>query len=140
MKRKTDDTAGEYNAADYAKYFIPQENGDVLVDTEIFEHRKKLGNKIWNLLRLFTGAGNNDDIKEFAQVPDDTYLARKQFDVVRDAMFDKLVKRDGAFCQICQTTFDLTVDHVIPLSRGGSNGIENMRILCRSHNSSKGAR
>lgn len=37
----------------------------------------------------------------------------------------------------CETT-DLTVDHVIPLAKGGSNDISNIQPLCPHHNFSKG--
>jgi len=40
----------------------------------------------------------------------------------------------------CEVVSDLTVDHIVPLSRGGSDDLENLRFLCRPHNSSKGAK
>jgi 5-methylcytosine-specific restriction endonuclease McrA len=42
-------------------------------------------------------------------------------------------------CLACGTTEDLSVDHVIPLSLGGSKRIENIQPLCRTCNSEKGA-
>jgi 5-methylcytosine-specific restriction endonuclease McrA len=44
----------------------------------------------------------------------------------------------GTHCQQCRTTYDLTRDHVIPLSRGGTNHPSNIRTLCRSCNAAKG--
>lgn len=40
----------------------------------------------------------------------------------------------------CEATEKLTLDHVLPLSMGGKHCNTNFQILCRSHNSSKGAR
>lgn len=36
----------------------------------------------------------------------------------------------------CKET-SLTVDHVVPLSKGGANTIDNIQPLCKGHNSSK---
>lgn len=42
------------------------------------------------------------------------------------------------YCSICKATKDLTVDHIIPLSKGGSTVGSNLQVLCRRCNSSKG--
>lgn len=48
--------------------------------------------------------------------------------------------RDGYRCADCGSTEDLTLDHIHPWSRGGSDTEDNLRVLCRSCNSRKGAR
>lgn len=131
--------AKKHNVKDYIKYFIPTNDG-VLVDASIFKHRKDLGEKFWDLLKLMSGVGVAEDIAEFENVVDDLYLARKEFDAIRDFLFNELVKRDGKFCKQCGSRHDLTVDHIVALSRGGTNDLNNLQILCRTDNSSKGAR
>lgn len=41
-------------------------------------------------------------------------------------------------CYNCGTKEDLSIDHIIPLSRGGRHSIGNLQTLCRTCNSSKG--
>lgn len=49
--------------------------------------------------------------------------------------------RDNYTCQYCGTqTRDLTLDHVIPKSRGGAHTWENLVSACRSCNHRKGGR
>lgn len=54
---------------------------------------------------------------------------------------ERLIKRDGAICQICRKPVkkgvDLTVDHKWPLSKGGSNRMYNLQILCKKCNEKK---
>jgi len=52
----------------------------------------------------------------------------------------KVFARDGYQCLHCGSRNDLTVDHIVPVSRGGSDFLSNLQTLCRPCNSRKGAR
>lgn len=49
-----------------------------------------------------------------------------------------IYKRDDHTCQYCGATKRLTIDHVIPKSRGGQDTWENMVVACSSCNAKKG--
>ena len=51
-----------------------------------------------------------------------------------------IYERDGYRCRYCGSTNDLTLDHIVPVSRRGDNSSSNLQTLCRSCNSRKGAR
>jgi hypothetical protein len=62
---------------------------------------------------------------------------------IRRAVF----KRDSGRCQfsnsegkLCGSPYQIEIDHILPLSRGGTNDIENLRCLCRAHNQWKADR
>ena len=48
--------------------------------------------------------------------------------------------RDGHACVYCGDTADLTIDHVLPRSRGGGSSWENLVSCCRPCNLEKGQR
>lgn len=53
--------------------------------------------------------------------------------------------RDGAFCYLCGEPFfgitrHVSVDHVVPRSRGGTDDWDNLRLACLRCNISKGAK
>lgn len=49
-----------------------------------------------------------------------------------------IFKRDGNRCQYCGTPDHLTLDHVIPKSRGGKTNWDNLATACKRCNSRKG--
>lgn len=55
----------------------------------------------------------------------------------------EVLKRDGFACGYCgrkPPEVVLHCDHVVPVSRGGSNDMDNLRTACRDCNLGKGAR
>lgn len=77
--------------------------------------------------------------------------ARKAGNTVGDSVtIEKLVSRDGAVCGLCRGGVDLTldhpnpmsksIDHIVPISRGGSHSMENCQLAHLSCNVRKGAR
>jgi 5-methylcytosine-specific restriction endonuclease McrA len=48
-----------------------------------------------------------------------------------------LRKKTGGKCALCPAKGRMTIDHIVPLARGGSNAIRNIQFLCKSCNSSK---
>lgn len=49
-----------------------------------------------------------------------------------------IFRRDEQKCQYCGTTKDLTLDHLIPRSKGGKSSWTNLVTACKKCNSKKG--
>ena len=51
-----------------------------------------------------------------------------------------VLERDGHACTYCGSDKQLEGDHIVPLSRGGSNAFVNLATACRPCNLSKGSK
>lgn len=65
---------------------------------------------------------------------------RETLGMTRQAVFSALQERDGGECAWCGSIDGLTIDHVVPFSAGGGDDFDNLRLLCRPCNTSKGDR
>lgn len=67
--------------------------------------------------------------------------ARKRGARVEAVDREAIVQRDGSTCYLCGNGLrpsQVTLDHVVALTRGGPHSQDNLRVACRSCNSSKG--
>lgn len=55
----------------------------------------------------------------------------------------QLIRRDGNVCQLCQESMinmsEVTLDHIIPLCKGGTDSIINLRLVHEACNRERGA-
>lgn len=65
---------------------------------------------------------------------------RPRREAIPRAVQREVWQRDGGKCVECLTREKLCFDHIVPFSRGGSNTIRNIQLLCEKCNLSKGNR
>ena len=49
----------------------------------------------------------------------------------------KIYQRDGWRCVACGIGHDLTLDHILPKSKGGTDALDNLQTMCRTCNQAK---
>ncbi len=110
---------------------LEKQNSDYLLNEDFdllndFENRKAA-----SIIRIIHSGINKKKKKENSK--------RRKFSYnERVSVFD----RDGSKCLCCgESAFsELTIDHIIPLSKGGTNDFDNLQTLCDKCNFEKGVR
>lgn len=68
---------------------------------------------------------------------------RGEYAMIRNQLLSAMLARGQQYvCQHpgCTARLKLTIDHIVPLARGGTNALSNLQFMCQPHNSSKGSR
>jgi 5-methylcytosine-specific restriction endonuclease McrA len=65
---------------------------------------------------------------------------KKKNQQLKPSLRTAVMERDAYRCKHCDDHINLSVDHIYPKSKGGSDDMDNLQTLCRSCNSKKGAK
>jgi hypothetical protein len=88
-------------------------------------------------LRIDWGFNSNIYIPEPRREKTELEKRREKFQNKSPKLKNALIERDGEKCRHCGSIKMLCVDHVISISKGGSDELDNLQLLCRSCNSRK---
>jgi hypothetical protein len=67
------------------------------------------------------------------------YYKRKKFNrYIRPELREKVLAKYEHKCNNCNRKDNLTIDHIIPVVKGGKNEFPNLQVLCKPCNSKKG--
>ncbi|MGR0219513.1 HNH endonuclease [Agromyces sp. ZXT2-6] len=120
----------------------------------VFAWSAAIANGNWWLVAIGTGIialailmAWGQPSKDAEKAPEE--LARRLSGYQWAKVKEQVMLRDGMVCRTCGMRVELTltprpsrahVDHIIPLSRGGTNAMANLQVLCQTCNLRKGAR
>lgn len=101
-------------------------------------HDKKINTSEYHTLRnIFKHYYDNSiKIKQLDEMQPRT-VAQKFIGKRKIRLF--IFSRDGNKCLKCKGADNLTIDHIVPVSKGGVNSLFNLQTLCKSCNSIKKA-
>jgi 5-methylcytosine-specific restriction endonuclease McrA len=85
-------------------------------------------------------AAHPDETKAMARQSEQRRRAKQRENGVYEISpkdMDRLVRQPCAHAHRGGCDGRMEIDHILPISRGGSHGIGNLQMLCRRHNASK---
>jgi 5-methylcytosine-specific restriction endonuclease McrA len=78
--------------------------------------------------------------ENYVEIPNWIQIKRQP---IKPSLRFEILKRDNYRCQMCGVTAKdgatLEIDHIYPVSKGGTNELDNLQVLCRECNAGKGA-
>lgn len=109
--------------------------------TEYFRNRYNNDEEFRNRIKKYVvyNAKKNEKNKIKKYVLNHNYRARK-INATGSFTYEEWqnkLKINKYRCLFCGSKWNITIDHIIPLSKGGNNDINNLQPLCRSCNAKK---
>lgn len=114
-------------------------NGNFSIPSkDIFDYEISL-KLLWGINSEKTDRKANSSLSvAFSNISNNSYkLRRKLAGYEISKIKERVFEMYGHKCLCCGTYEDISIDHIVPVAKGGGNDIENLQPLCRSCNSKK---
>lgn len=108
----------------------------VLYRGTVWSSVKHLSTEEWKLLVHRQLNGERKEIERLSNEPSEEQSAPRR-EAIPEEVRIAVWRRDGGQCARCTSRENLEYDHIIPVSKGGSNSVRNIELLCQSCNRSK---
>lgn len=140
----------KYEELRYATGLSEKEQNDALVELmkleiveSLFENEKGMFR-----VKIKKEMASENEVKIYDPVTKLTSVEKIKLDKKRRRKFaeafthqkeirDSILKRDNYKCVYCHSTENLTIDHIIAITKKGADDLSNLQTLCRSCNSQK---
>jgi 5-methylcytosine-specific restriction endonuclease McrA len=108
----------------------------VLYRGTVWSSVKYLSTKEWKLLVHRQLKTEGKELERLSNDPRDEQSGPGR-EAIPEEVRIAVWRRDGGQCARCASRENLEYDHIIPVSKGGSNTARNIELLCESCNRSK---
>jgi len=89
--------------------------------------------------RGVTRSDAEEAIRELSESPYGYVLKKRATrKKITPALRQEVYESDGFACVVCGTSENLEIDHIIPVSKGGTDDRINLQTMCAQHNRKKG--
>lgn len=109
------------------------------------DYCKSCGESVWSLLEtspnMRSGIWSCDHCGKSVRILSSELRpeSSSKRDAIPKQVQREVWRRDGGRCVECESLENLEFDHIIPVSKGGSNTARNIQLLCQECNRRKGA-
>jgi 5-methylcytosine-specific restriction endonuclease McrA len=102
-----------------------------------FDYYQRFGNDVQ--LSSYLNAICTDDKKEIDRAKK-RRRQQAQYYIGKNGVREAVLERCNHQCVNCGKEENLQIDHILPISRGGEDKLDNLQVLCRTCNVEKGSK
>lgn len=127
-----------YGFNDYYKlsYLEPNKHSRILDALSVLRREKIIEADEYHKIRIISKHYLNNFYKIKELIRNEPRVHAQKF-IGRKKIRSFIFNRDNNICLCCGSSDNLSIDHIIPVSKYGENNLMNLQTLCKSCNSRK---